>query len=90
MAINNFARGNGIRTETNVQGTFVDNDEYVASRAHDEHNHVNTTSPWGQGYQPPQPEPIWQEEPAPPLVLDDELKAAIKRDLRIRNIHTPN
>jgi hypothetical protein len=33
---------------------------------------------------------IWQEEPTPPLQLDPELKAAIKRDLRIRNIYNTN
>jgi hypothetical protein len=88
MAINNYTgRAHGIRTETNVQGTFVDNDEYVASRAHDEHNPQPSDNPWSTTYRHNR-EVIWQEEPTPPLQLDPELKAAIKRDLKIRNIHT--
>jgi hypothetical protein len=83
MPINNYTgRANGIRTVTNVGNEFVDNDEYVGNRSHNEHNPQPSDNPWSTTYQPPQP--IWQEEPAPPLQLDPELKAAIKRDLKIR------
>jgi hypothetical protein len=90
MAINNYSgRANSIRTETNVQGTFVDNDEYVASRAHNEHNPQPSDNPWSTTYKPNR-EVIWQEEPQPPLVLDDALKTALKNDLKIRGIHNSN
>jgi hypothetical protein len=87
MAINNFSgRTHGIRTVTNVADEWKDNDEYVGNRSHNEHNPAPSSNPWATTYKAP--EPVWQEEPAPPLQLDPELKAAIKRDLKIRNIYT--
>jgi hypothetical protein len=84
MAINNFSgRAHGIRTVTNVADEWKDNDEYVGNRAHNEHNPAPSSNPWSTTYKPNR-EVIWVEEPQPPLVLDDDLKAAIKRDLKIR------
>jgi hypothetical protein len=84
MAINNFSgRASGIRTVTNVADEWKDNDEYVGNRSHNEHNPAPSSNPWATTYKPNR-EVIWVEEPQPPLVLDDDLKAAIKRDLKIR------
>jgi hypothetical protein len=86
MAIN--THGSNIRSVTNIQGQWLDAQEATEQKAGIEHNPQLSDNLWATTYRHNR-EVIWQEEPQPPLVLDDDLKAAIKRDLKIRNIHTP-
>ena len=79
--------GSGIRTITNVNGSFVDNDEYVSQRSHAEHTAQATSdNPWSQSFKPR--EVPW-EDTAPAVKPDEELTKANKRDLFIRSI-TPS
>jgi hypothetical protein len=86
MAIN--TNGSNIRSETNSGGTWKDAVSEYEQRQHASHNHLNTSSPWGTEYQPPQP--IWEAEPAPPVELTPELKEALRRDLQRFGINTPS
>jgi len=84
MAINNHSqyheRG-AIRSETNVNGQWIDAEEAVALKNHQEHSFTENV-PWSQSYQP---EPIYVE-PSTPIEPDPALEAAQRKDLRIRNI----
>jgi hypothetical protein len=87
MAIN--THGSNIRSETNVQGQWLDAQQATEQKAGIEHNPQPSANPWASTYKPNR-EVIWVEEPQPPLVLDDALKAALKNDLKIRGIHNSN
>jgi hypothetical protein len=83
MAINQ--RQTDLRVETNIQGTIVDNDEYVATRAAYEHNQQSQPSdnPWAANYKE-----RLQELYAPEsdFEVDPAVLEANKNDLRIRRL----
>ena len=78
MPIN--THGSGIQVITNVGGDLLDNDEFVAQRAHAEHT-VQATSdlPWSQSYKADEVPFIEDTDPAQP---DPALDAAHQKDLR--------
>lgn len=87
MAINNhsaYTESGGIRSETNVQGRWVDAQQAYAEKAHEEHSLTDESVPWSQSYKPNR-EVLWEEE-TEPVALDPALTAANKQDLKIRNI----
>jgi hypothetical protein len=86
MAIN--SQGSGITVVTNVGGELVDNDEFVAYKAHVEHSRDSlpqSERPWASNYVPPKPfEPIDDDVPAIPE--DATISKVNQKDLKTRNI----
>lgn len=78
MAINTF--GSNLRVETNWNGELRDNDEVVKERNHLEHTHTENV-PWSQSYQEPTPTPVPD---------DPQLREAVTKDLRTRNLKINN
>jgi hypothetical protein len=86
MPIN--TRQSDIRVETNWQGTIVDNDELMASRAAYEHNQQSMPSPnpWSTSYQP-NTEPHPTAPVGEPIPDDDGLRTAVNNNLKRLGIH---
>jgi len=79
------SQGSSLSVVTNVGGQMLDNDEYVAQRASREHNYESepqSERAWASNYQP---EPIYVEDVAP-VIPDPAVAAAVKKDLKKRNL----
>lgn len=79
-----YSEEGGIRVETMTSNGPVDNDDYVAAKAHHEHNLVSN-EPWSQSYKPNR-EVCW-DDTEEVIVLDPEVSEAIRRDIRKRNLN---
>ena len=90
MPINNHSgEYGGIRVETVVgDGQVVDNDQWVADRAHREHQ-TQANEPWSQGYMAPgelEEKIAALYDEFAPVEADPEIINANRQDLKTRNL----
>ena len=90
MPINTHSRyedSGGIRVETMTHNGPVDNDAFVANKAHEEHSAVDCSVPWSQSYRPDTPEEPLYVDDISDVEIDPDILQANRNDLRIRNLH---
>ena len=86
MPINTF--DTNLRVVTNVNGDLLDNDEFVAQKAHAEHNDQATSDlPWSQSCKPNN-EQVLQDlyTKQAQIEVDPTISDANKLDLKIKNL----
>ena len=84
--INTF--NTNLQVVTNVNGDLLDNDEFVAQKAHAEHNDQETSDlPWSQSYKPSN-EQVLQDlyTKQGQIEADQSISDANKQDLKIKNL----
>ena len=86
MPINTF--DSNLRVVTNVNGDLWDNDEFVAQKAHSEHNDQETSdNPWSQSYNPNNEQALQDLYTKQTQIdVDPTISDANKQDLKIKNL----
>ena len=84
--INTF--DSNLRVVTNVNGDLWDNDEFVAQKAHAEHNDQETSdNPWSQSYNPNNEQALQDLYTKQTQIdVDPTISDANKQDLKIKNL----